>query len=280
MDEGADDAVEGGSFSDLLDGRGDASQRHHLLQERATRMNAAAARHPDPVPILDALDRIFTGEQLTLELWPRAERVLVLSYGWAAAELVTWIVQYDNTLDPRLEELVPLLDPTSETLLRAILARHAESLVWSYYIWNLQSADDWRTVDLDTFQTLGGGRSFIQVRLKKVNGESLYFTTRADEALTFVQVFHAILARIPRSSYRQPETVESFVDQARRLLDVLSPPAEAEEYSPGQLDGVSPEVSQEEPAQTAAVPSDLKPQPGVDRRLEVPGGEGSVGNDR
>jgi hypothetical protein len=133
-------------------------------------------------------------------------------------------------------------------LLRNILTRHAEDLVWSYFAWNV-SADEWRTMDFLTRQSLDGTNYFTRVNLDKVNGERFGFQVRANQLLILSRGFVKALNDHPPTAFTASDLVEYFLEQARVIVDNLSaltaaplenPPSDAtDERPPGETPGSS-----------------------------------------
>lgn len=229
-------------WSDLIGGVLDAPQRLRVLEEVASDLNSAVARRPESTALLETLGRVFGDRALTAEMWPSAESAVSLEYGPAAVRVLTWLLDDVSQVQQRFDEILPMLDIPSEVLLRDILARHVEDLGWSYFIWFFRTPEEWRNINIDTFQVLGANRYSHRVRLTLVNGKTFSFESRAPQMLVLVRTMLAVLNDLPAAAFPQTE-VEPFLEQARRLVDTLSASSGGpQERAPAEAsDGSTPE---------------------------------------
>jgi len=133
-----------------------------------------------------------------------------------------------------------MLEVRSESLLREILARHAEDLAWSNYAWN-NSAQEWRTINIDVTQSLDGRNYFLRLMVLKVNGETVAFESRSNQLLLFTRAILDTLNALPANAFTQSQTIESFLEQAQRMVDTLSAsPTATQKDAVNTADGLTP----------------------------------------
>lgn len=208
-------------WSDLLDDVLDPSQRLRLLNQVTSDLKTEVTRRPDAAALLSTLHQIFQERPLTEDMWPNAERALLLAYGPAAARLIRWLITEADDIANRLDEISPMLDTGTEALLRDILTRHSEDLSWSYFAWSY-SADEWRTLNFITRQSLDGRNYYSDVGLIKVNGEQLNFRVRANQLLIITRGFLQAINDHPSIAFTSTELVEYFLEAARTSVNTLS----------------------------------------------------------
>jgi hypothetical protein len=237
-------------WSDLLQDVLDSSQRRKVLNQGASDLKAAVAQRPDWAMLLEKLGRLFGERRLTAEMWPAAERAFSLAYGPAAARLISWLISDNTQIEQRLDEISSMLDGRSETLLRDILIRHAEDLVWSYFAWSFDAEDEWRDLNFNTFQSVGGNGYFAELNLTKVNGEKILFESRPNQMLLIGRAILTVLNVFPTTVYTQRDSIELFLEQARSIVHALSASLEAsQEKTPaGGTDGLTPDEITKSPS--------------------------------
>src|SRR5215469_8147973 len=150
---------------DLLNDTLDASQRVKLLNQVTADLKVEVSRRTDAAALFDTLHRVLEERPLTEDMWPATEHALLFAYGPAAARLVRWLITDADEAGNRLDEISPMLDLRSEALLRDILTRYSEELIWSYFAWN-SSADEWRIINRVTRQSLNGQNFYTHFSLK------------------------------------------------------------------------------------------------------------------
>jgi hypothetical protein len=209
-----------------------------VLTKVASDLNAAIVRGPESASLLETLDNVYRQWPLTEDMWPVAERAIAIAYGDTGTRLIGWLIDDLGRLDERLDEISPMLEVRSESLLREILARHAENLSWSAYALN-NSPQEWRYVSINTVQS--GENYSVRVKLTKVNGEILAFESRANQLLLLTR---AILERLNAASptaLTAPDIIETFLDEARHLVDTLSDTASGKPTAVAATDGLTPD---------------------------------------
>jgi len=227
-------------WSDLFDGVLDAPQRQAVLSKVASDLNKAVIRGPDSANLMETLRQVFGGRSLTADMWLSAERALSMAYGPAAVRLISWLIDDLDQTEPRLGEITSMLEVRSESLLREILARHAEDLAWSNYAWN-NSAQEWRTINIDVTQSLDGRNYFLRLMVLKVNGETVAFESRSNQLLLFTRAILDTLNALPANAFTQSQTIESFLEQAQRMVDTLSAsPTATQKDAVNTADGLTP----------------------------------------
>jgi hypothetical protein len=228
-------------WSDLLNDRLDASQRLKLLNHVTSDLRSEVSRRPDAAVLLDTLNGVFKERPLTEDMWPATERALLFSYGPAAARIVRWLVTDSDEVANRLDEILPMLDPDSEALLRNILTQHAEELIWSYFALN-SNANEWRVINRVTRQALNGQNYYTQIDLMKVNGEQFSFQVRANQLLILAGAFLETINDHPSTAFTATDLVEYFLDAARMSVSTVSasPAAPQENEPPGATDEQTP----------------------------------------
>jgi hypothetical protein len=232
-------------WSDLLEGVLDAPQRRRVLDQVASDVKAAVERRPSSAALMEALDQVFGERPLAEYMWPAAERALSLAYGPAVAQLISWLIASESQVQQRLNEILPMLDVRSEALLRDILTRHTWNLVSSYLIWKLGTPESWRTINVEPLRPLDGTPYFI-VRLSKLNGEKWVFRSDADSMLVLARIILWGLNQLSSEGFTQ-ESVELFLEEARRIVDTLSAsPRASKEQGPGS--GTDGPTSDETPS--------------------------------
>jgi hypothetical protein len=235
-------------WSDLLDDALDASQRQLVLTRVTADFNAAIVRGPESGNLMTTLGRIFRERPLTEDMWVAAQRAFSIAYGHSAVQLIGWLVDDSDQIAQRLDEIAPMLEVRSESLLREVLTRHAEDLGWSAYAWN-NSAEEWRTINIDRVQSLDGRNYFMRLTVDKVNGDRIAFESRANQLLLFTRAILDTLNALPSAAFTAPRIVESFLEQARRIVDTLS--ASPSTSQPQDGVGLTDELR---PAETAGSP--------------------------
>jgi hypothetical protein len=237
-------------WSDLLQDALDSSQRRKVLNQVASDLKAAVEQRPDWAMLLEKLGRLFGERRLSAEMWPAAERAFSLAYGPAALRLISWLVSDDTEMEQRLDEISSMLDVRSEMLLRDILTRHSEDLVWSYFAWSFGAEDEWRDLNFTTFQAVGGNGYFVELKLKKVNGEMIVFELRPNQMLIIGRAILTVLNQFPTTVYTQPDSIELFLEQAQSIVDALSASlGMSQEQTPaGGTDGLTPDEITKSPS--------------------------------
>jgi hypothetical protein len=209
------------SWTDFLNDALDATQRTTVLKSVASDFDAAVARHAESAVFLETLGRVLSGRPLSEETWPSVERTLSLAYGPNAVRLMRWLVEEEDDIERRLDEVAPMLEVLSERLLRDVLARHARDLFRAYYSWNY-SAHEWEHITTNVRQSANGQIYFISVTIEKVNGEQITFQSRANQLLLLGRAFLVALNDLPAAAFTSLSFAEAFTEQAQRLLDTLS----------------------------------------------------------
>jgi len=233
---------------DLLNDTLDASQRVKLLNQVTADLKVEVSRRTDAAALFDTLHRVLEERPLTEDMWPATEHALLFAYGPAAARLVRWLITDADEAGNRLDEISPMLDLRSEALLRDILTRYSEELIWSYFAWN-SSADEWRIINRVTRQSLNGQNFYTHFSLKKVNGEEFDFRVRANQLLILSGAFLEAINDHPSTAFTTPELVEYFLEAARTSAETVaaSQAAPQESEPPVATDEQTPEGTPKSP---------------------------------
>jgi hypothetical protein len=219
MSDGDTAAAEIDEWMPVLDGRTGPDQDRVLTRGMKLLGQALSADPSLEEAVAELIERRMVDERPGRDTWTDLDEALTVMLGRQPALLFAWLAIGDST---RVDTVLDLGPPAAAAFVRSIMGRFGPELRLGYDVWR-RLPDDWRTFFRDVYHDQLLNQPFLRVRLLKYSGEEVLIEGSPNSFLTLTKNLILTLQSVATPDVFTDDSIDSFDEEARRLLKQLIP---------------------------------------------------------